>query len=132
MMNVTSETVQAMEDAAKKTVGWDEVTNRKQNSKDKDQRIRSLFGAPSDVIANLWERVEPYIDKAGADRKHLLWALVFLKVYASEEVHCTIVGWTNPKTYQEWSWYFVEKIYDLQIYRMMLLFGEIDLTDSLI
>ena len=99
MMNVTSEAVQAMEDAAKKTVGWSEVTNRKWNSKDKDQRIRSLFGAPSDVIANLWERVGPFIDRAGADRKHLLWALVFLKVYASEEVHCAIVGWPNPKTY---------------------------------
>ena len=48
MMNVTSEAVQAMEDAAKQTVGWDEVTNRKWNSKDKDQRIRSLFGAPSE------------------------------------------------------------------------------------
>ena len=92
MMNVTSEAVQAMEDAAKKTVGWDEVTNRKWNSKDKDQRFWSLFGVPSDVIASLWERVEPYVDKAGADRKHLLWALVFLKVYASEEVHCAIVG----------------------------------------
>jgi len=114
MMNVTSEAVQAMEDAAKKTVGWDEVTNRKWNSKDKDKRIRSLFGAPCDVIANLWERVEPCVDKAGADRKHLLWALVFLKVYASEEVHCAIVGWPNPKSYREWSWYFVEKIYDLQ------------------
>ena len=103
-----------MEDAAKKTVGWDEVTNRKLDSKDKDQCIWSLFGAPSDVIANLWEQVEPYIDKAGADRKHLLWALVFIKVYASEEVHCAIVGWPNPKSYQEWSWYFVEKIFDLQ------------------
>ena len=99
MMNVTSEAVQAMEDAAKQTVGWDEVTNRKWNSKDKDQRIRSLFGAPSDVIANLWERVEPNIDWAGADWKHLLWALVFLNVYASEEVHCAIVGWPNPKSY---------------------------------
>ena len=53
MSNVTSEDVQAMGNAAKKTVGWDEVTNRKWNSKDKDQRIWSLFGAPSDVSANL-------------------------------------------------------------------------------
>ena len=67
MMNVTSKAVQAMEDAAKKTVGLDEVPNRKWNSKDKDQRFQSFFGAPSDVISNLWERVEPYVDKAGAD-----------------------------------------------------------------
>ena len=67
--------------------------------KDKDQDIWSLFGASSDVIANLWEQVEPYIDKAGADWKHLLWALVFLKVYASEEVHCAIVEWPNSKSY---------------------------------
>ena len=51
-MNVTSEAVQAMEDVAKKTVEWNKVTNRKWNSKDKDQCIRSLLEAPSDVIAN--------------------------------------------------------------------------------
>ena len=82
-----------MEDTAKKTVGWDEVTNRKWSSKDKDQRIWFLSRSPSDVLANLWEQAKPFIDKAGADWKHLLWALVFLKVYASEGVHCAIMGW---------------------------------------
>jgi hypothetical protein len=71
------------------------------------------------------------VEDPNAKRKHLLWALVFLKVYAtSEEVHCAIVGWSHVQTFRKYSWYFVEKIYS--ICRMMLLFGEIGLMDSLI
>jgi hypothetical protein len=48
-------------------------------------------------------------------RKHLLWALVFPKVYAtSEEVHCVIVGWPHVQTFRKYSWYFFEKMCDLQ------------------
>ena len=113
-MNVSSNAVQAMEDAAYDTLRWP-GTKRDWDSADKDARIRSLFGAPFIVIADLWERIEPKIDKAGAERKHLLWSLVFLKVYgSSEEVHCAIVGWPCKQTFREWSWYFVEKIYGLQ------------------
>ena len=113
-MNVSNDAIQAMEDAAYTTLRWP-GTKRDWDSADKDARIRSLFGAPFIVIADLWERIEPKIDKAGAERKHLLWSLVFLKVYgSSEEVHCAIVGWPCKQTFREWSWYFVEKMYDLQ------------------
>jgi hypothetical protein len=47
--------------------------------------------------------------EAAAEPKHLLWSLVFIKVYSTEEVHCSIVGWPDPKTFRKWSWYFLEK-----------------------
>jgi hypothetical protein len=57
-------------------------------------RFRSVFGAGSTVVVDVWNRIEAHapIDKGGQP-KHLLWALVLLKVYQSDEVHCALVGW---------------------------------------
>ena len=75
-----------------------------------DETCRSFFGAPVVVIATLWNRLIPLIDMSGSKPKHLLWALVFLKVYSTTMVHCRIVGWPDAKTFRKWSWYFVELI----------------------
>lgn len=94
---------------AKEVLCW--PNNRKWSSKDKERRIRSCFGAPSDIIADIWNIIEADGDlQFGARPKHLLWALVLLKVYSTEEIHCSIVGWPSAKTFSKWSWYFVERI----------------------
>ena len=81
------------------------------SAKVEDEAHRSFFGAPIGVIATLWNKLLPHIDvAAGAKPKHLLWALVMIKVYTSAAVHRRIVGWPDPKTYRKWSWYFLEKI----------------------
>lgn len=82
-----------------------------------DSTFRGFFGASIDVITDIWNRVQPFIDDehAGSSHpKHLLWCLVFLKIYSTEEVHCRIVGWPAPKTFRKWSWYFVGKIAQLK------------------
>eukprot|EP00536_Pseudo-nitzschia_multiseries_P012726 jgi/Psemu1/32962/gm1.32962_g len=87
---------------------------RKWNSKDKEGRIISVFGASSSVIAEIWNRIEPNVQE-GIELKHLLWALVFLKVYWTEEVHCAIVvDWPNPRTFHEKAWHVIEAIADLK------------------
>lgn len=83
-------------------------------SKRVEQEFRGFFGAPVEVITDLWNRIDPLIDDEAAKPKHLLWALVFIKVYASEAVHCCIVGWPDKKTFRKWSWYFLEKIFYLK------------------
>lgn len=93
---------------AKEVLRWPD--NRKWKSKDKDMRIRACFGAPSDIIADIWNRMNAYGLKDGAHPKHLLWALVFLKVYSTEEIHCSIVGWPSAKTFSKWAWYFIDRI----------------------
>lgn len=80
----------------------------------KDKKIRGHFGASIAIITAIWNEIEASVDAPGAMPKHLLWALVFLKIYASEEVHCRLVGWTDSDTFRKWSWYFVEKIADLK------------------
>lgn len=110
-----------IERIAKASLCW--PSNRKWQSKDLDKRIRALFGAPSFIIANIWNRIwyqlrpdekDNVCKKGDPQFQYLLYALVFLKVYASEEVHCSIVGWPCVKTFRKWSWYFIKKISELK------------------
>jgi hypothetical protein len=81
------------------------------NAAEEDRIFRGFFGASIGVITTLWNLVEPLIDGAhmrGAQPKHLLWALVLVKVYSTEDVHRRIVGWPDSKTYRKWSWYFLD------------------------
>jgi hypothetical protein len=110
-----------IEMVAKDTLCWPE--NRKWEGKDLNKRFRAFFGAPSLTIADVWNRIW---ERLGPDEKdqvckkgtpqcqYLLYALLFLKLYASEEVHCSIVGWPSVKTFRKWSWYFIEKMSDLK------------------
>jgi hypothetical protein len=87
---------------------------RKWESTDKDERFRSLFGAPSVVIAALWELIRLNVNY-GVEEKHLLWGLVFLKVYAkNEETHCALVGFPTKKNFREKAWHIVNVIADLK------------------
>jgi len=45
---------------------------------------------------------------------HLLWALVWLKIYATELVLCSLVGWPTPKTFREKVFHIVECVADLK------------------
>ena len=113
-VTVTDEDIQAIDDVARVTVRWPD--RRRWDSTEKDARFKSLFGASSLVIAEIWHRIEETVvlEDPNAERKHLLWALVFLKVYATEEIHCAIVGWPNAETFRKYSWYFVRKIFELE------------------
>ena len=102
------ETKDSIEEVAKQAICW--PASRKWDTTEKDARIKSLFGAPSEVIADLWNRVRPSVDEPGAEPKHMLWALSFMKVYSTEDVHCAIFGWPSVRTFRKWSWYFVKKI----------------------
>jgi hypothetical protein len=60
-MNVSKGAVDAIEQTAKDLLRW--PNNRKWDSADKDERFRALFGAPSVVIAEFWERIIPMVKK---------------------------------------------------------------------
>jgi hypothetical protein len=110
-MKVTKQAINAIEQTAKEVIRWPD--NRKWDSVDKDERFRALFGAPSVVIAEIWQRLIPMIEEK-TNRKHLLWGLLFLKVYSTEEVHCAIVGHPTKKEFRQKSWHIVEMIAGLK------------------
>jgi hypothetical protein len=71
-----------------------------------DRDFRALFGVGPGVVCQLWQRCS-FPPKTMP--KHLLWALLFLKTYATEPVLCSIVG-TTRKTFRKWSWPIVKAI----------------------
>ena len=66
-----------------------------------DPAFEAYFGATPMQCSVAWSLMENR--PANALPKHFLWALLFLKVYASEEVLSKLVG-TSRETYQEWVW----------------------------
>lgn len=100
----------SMRAVARDTLGINDKTWTAQRD---DATFRAFLGAPIAVITDIWNRIEANLD-TGAMPKHLLWMLVFIKVYSTELVHCSIVGWIHPQTYRKWTWYMLEKVAELK------------------
>ena len=78
-----------------------------------ERRFRGLFGVTPHICSLVWTLLR---DKAPcrASPKFLLWALLFLKVYATEHVNAGISG-VNEKPFRKWQWIFVRLISELDI-----------------
>ena len=107
---VSQEAILSLENDAKTVLRFPE--NRKWDSEDKDARFKSFFGAPSKVIAAAWEMIKDFV-RDDVERYHILWGLIFLKVYApNEEIHCGLVGWPTKQQFREIAWHIIEILAD--------------------
>lgn len=87
------------------------------------RKFMSFFGTTPFVCSMLWAFLEPCTNMPiGVKPQHLLWALLFLKVYATESVHCSLVGGADEKTFRKWTWIFVHAIADWESGLVRLLF----------
>jgi hypothetical protein len=78
------------------------------------RKFRALFGCSPQIWLKLWNELDPFLTMPkGVSPKHLLWALLMMKVYDSEDVHCSIAGGVDPTTFRKWSWLFVEALSSL-------------------
>ena len=46
--------------------------------------------------------------------RHLLWTLMFLKVYGKECTMCKLAGVKDPKAFSHWVWLFIPTIAELE------------------
>ena len=76
-----------------------------------DRRFRATYGTTASICATLWHMVksETTMPK-GACPVHLLWCLMFLKIYATEAVLCKMAGGVDEKSFRKWSWMFVDEL----------------------
>ena len=89
---------------------------RRMSPKPRNRLFRSFFGTSSKISALLWRFISIDRNKhSTAAPKHLLWALLFLKIYATEYVHCAFAGGVDPKTFRKWCWIFVKAIANLDV-----------------
>lgn len=83
-----------------------------------DRRFLEFFGISVAMCVVVWKMLdinpEVYDEDKGAEPKHLLWALLFLKLYNKEGPNCKMVGpngiAVDPKTFRHWCWLFIEKV----------------------
>lgn len=73
----------------------------------------SHFQASPKVCSILWSRCYLSLQKYNPLKKHLLWCLLFMKVYSSEMVLANKVG-TDEKTFRKRVWIFINEIYILK------------------
>ena len=79
-----------------------------------ERKWNSFFGVGVKVCVDVWDRLEvnPNDDAelTGAKPCHLLWALMFLKMYGAEEEMSTLAGAGDEKVFRKWSKIFVVRI----------------------
>jgi hypothetical protein len=76
-------------------------------------RFGSLFGVTPDQCSELWTLLssETTMDSY-AKPKHLLWALMLMKIYATEAVLSVSAG-CDKNTFRKWTWTFIEEMSNL-------------------
>lgn len=85
---------------------------------DVEARFKAHFGSSPYICSMVWTMIveaqasQPVLPN-NASFVHLLWALLLMKVYASEAVLSGIVG-ADQKTFRKWSWLLIRKVATLK------------------
>lgn len=66
------------------------------------ERYRAFFGISPSNTSLLWAKIREKKLAPRASPVHLLWGLLFLKVYSTESIIAGFLG-VDEGTYQEWS-----------------------------
>lgn len=77
-------------------------------------QFRSHFGVAPIHCEKIWSLICIQNKSHDLQPKYLLWSLIFLKIYSTEEVHCRMAQVTR-KTFRFWSWRTIKIIADLKI-----------------
>ena len=76
-----------------------------------ERRWKATFGATPEICSELWDMCDPLNNMPnGVMPLHLLWALMFLKLYLPENVNAQMAGGVDEKTFRKWAGLFVELI----------------------
>jgi hypothetical protein len=79
------------------------------------RRFREFFGVSPLVCQEVWKLIRNKIP-SGANAKHVLWTLLFLKRYNTESVNRKICG-CDEKSYRKWIWVFIDIMSELDVVR---------------
>jgi hypothetical protein len=77
--------------------------------------FRAHFGTSFEVCSELWWRLEPHktISK-DARPDHLLWMLMWAKIYLSEAILARLAGDVDEKMFRKWTWIFLNTAVNLE------------------
>lgn len=87
--------------------------HRRRSKKIELRRFKAYFGCSPERCAQLWSLIHQNKSAKrwvrGGSPQHLMWALLWLKLYNTEEVVSGMAG-CDEKTFRKWYWRFVEAI----------------------
>ena len=114
MIKINQNDVTVVEDIACRILQFPLEGCYKWDCKGKTDRFKAIFGVPSIVISAIWKLARDEAAILDITIEHLLWGLVHLKVYDTEDTHLRIVGWPKggKKEFRKKSWQAVELIAD--------------------
>lgn len=95
------------------------------------RQFRALFGLDVRTTTDCWNLIINSVPEKGTYR-HLLWALMFMKVYATEEIN-SIITQADPATFRKWVSVFIELISKVKMVRTNIILSKwrTDFVDSL-
>lgn len=85
------------------------------------RRFKSFFGITPDLCSLIWNKINASAP-TGAEPKHLLWSLFYLKQYDVEHTRRTLFH-TDEKTIRKWTWIFIELLSNLEVVKFSEIFS---------
>lgn len=105
-----------------------ELMNRSRNTLgsihkggNEDRRFREFYGVSAITVLATWDRLqEEDLTPAGGKFIHLLWTLLFFKLYGTETDLCAhaggVYGAIDPKTFRRWTWPMAHALAELEYF----------------
>ena len=94
---------------------WGRDSSKERSQRVEDRRFWEFFGISVVVAKSVWRRLSSISQiPFGGEPKHMLWALLFMKVYPKEGVMCKLINVKDPKTFRGRVKDFIEAIADLE------------------
>ena len=72
------------------------------NKRVEEQIFRALFGCSLQIIIDIWQKISVDLPQKTCPY-HLLWSLLFMKIYGNEESMMAMCGVKCPKTFRKWT-----------------------------
>lgn len=88
-----------------------------QSIDEEERRFRSMYGCHWRVAAGVWDVILAHGINKKKQKKHLLWALLWLKHYTNEQSLATIVG-VSCKTFRKWVWILIEDMSNASVIKV--------------
>ena len=94
---------------------WHRDPNRKRATQTEDTEFRATFGCGILVFLSLWSTLETAdLLPDGGTIDHLLWTLLFLKMYSNQKALCSLAGGVDATTFRKWTKLFIASIASLE------------------
>lgn len=79
-----------------------------------ERRFRAFFGTSPRVCARLWYLLLTCGHYESEKPVHILWALMFLRLYETEHVNASLAQ-VDEKTFRKWTWKVISKLSRLNL-----------------